>query len=656
MSRAPEPHRVNPPSDDLIARADRWSQEAQSVLVSRRQLTLVHLQIVLALAGLACLGLSAHSIALGLRGHSTVHWPWPLLIGGILCGLLWWWVRRRGSVAPAALIGLVTLLCVTNVSAISQNGLAGLTFVGGLVVVTHLLLEPRVALATSLGYLLLAGLGAHWHPQPLPDAVVLRIFAGGVAATVAMQMLVRHWAEIGRRLHLLAAEMSKIIQQLQTRLHEVRVEAEQVHRVDAMTGLPNRRGFEEQTAPRLTGQAPSVVACLRLVRWHASLRHLSFVEQQSLTRTLVTTIGQKLGPQTVIARTQADEFLLHLPDQGPRSDEALRRLESLQEALSRPVTAGSLTALTEPRLGFSRFPADAGSLHDLVSHAETACSGASGAHAARPVAFDLMLLHAEQERQLQLTQITVALDRHEIALDLQPIVSAATGQVLGAEARLAWNHPVRGRLRASQMPRGEVAPALTDRITRWKIQTALNDQARLSARWGRDLPVAVNLPSTWLQRTVREPGDFLDFLAGLSIGRGILRFEVPEESMLNEPADLMQMMALWRAMGIGLVIDHFGAGYSCLSQIDRMPADALKMDRTLVARVGRSPRETAVCRTIVRVAQELRLQVMAEGVQDAAQARALADLGCDLLQGPGVAPGDGVSDGRIDLGTTLSPA
>jgi EAL domain-containing protein (putative c-di-GMP-specific phosphodiesterase class I) len=218
----------------------------------------------------------------------------------------------------------------------------------------------------------------------------------------------------------------------------------------------------------------------------------------------------------------------------------------------------------------------------------------------------------------------------------QPVLDA-TGSPQGAVSRMVWNHPVFGQISPGSVRESTDNPELTHRVTMWRLEKALNQARVMRARLGHPFGISVSLPLAWLQEMIARPAAFLDALSNLSVEPGGLVLEIPEDAMLQDSIGLMQIMSLLRSMGIGIALGRFGAGFSSFSFLDRMTLDYLKIDRSFVAQVGRNARETAVCRAIVGVAHELGIRVVADGVKHAGQARQLAQLGCDLLHGDGLA-------------------
>jgi EAL domain-containing protein (putative c-di-GMP-specific phosphodiesterase class I) len=244
-------------------------------------------------------------------------------------------------------------------------------------------------------------------------------------------------------------------------------------------------------------------------------------------------------------------------------------------------------------------------------------------------------MHAHARAQLQLdTDLRRAIEREELRLRYQPVVSLATGQICGCEALIFWEHPARG-----EIPPGDFIPAAEETglivpIGRWAMT-----QACLDARsWNDALPggaavsVSVNLSARQLLRP-----ELLDDVRGALARSGLaarkLRLEVTESVIMEHAGPAALLLNQLKALSVGLLLDDFGTGYSSLSYLHNFRFDTLKIDRSFVARLETSAKEVEIVRTIVSLARALQMEVVAEGVENAAQAQQLRDLHVDSAQG-----------------------
>ncbi len=229
-----------------------------------------------------------------------------------------------------------------------------------------------------------------------------------------------------------------------------------------------------------------------------------------------------------------------------------------------------------------------------------------------------------------------ALSNGDFQLHYQPIVDLASRKAVGFEALSRWLHPVRGMLPPQEfIPRAEASGLITA-LTRWALPRALDELETLIA----DLPPgALELPYVAVNVSVADLQDptFPEFLAGILVDRpfakGQLRIEVTESLMLADPEPVRRSLDLCRALGVGVAIDDFGTGYSSLSTLHMLPISALKIDRSFVVGFDQGDGSRKTVRTILRLAEDLGIPTIAEGVETVEQARILAAMGCDKAQG-----------------------
>ncbi|MEQ8348099.1 MAG: EAL domain-containing protein [Sneathiellaceae bacterium] len=229
-----------------------------------------------------------------------------------------------------------------------------------------------------------------------------------------------------------------------------------------------------------------------------------------------------------------------------------------------------------------------------------------------------------------------ALSNGDFQLHYQPIVDLASRKAVGFEALSRWLHPVHGMLPPQEfIPRAEASGLITA-LTRWALPRALDELETLIA----DLPPgALELPYVAVNVSVADLQDptFPEFLAGILVDRpfakGQLRIEVTESLMLADPEPVRRSLDLCRALGVGVAIDDFGTGYSSLSTLHMLPISALKIDRSFVVGFDQGDGSRKTVRTILRLAEDLGIPTIAEGVETVEQARILAAMGCDKAQG-----------------------
>lgn len=235
-------------------------------------------------------------------------------------------------------------------------------------------------------------------------------------------------------------------------------------------------------------------------------------------------------------------------------------------------------------------------------------------------------------------EIEMAFERGEFVMYFQPKMHAGFRHVTGAEALMRWHDPNHGvRLPAEFLPYAE-SPAITRSLTWFAIKSALAQ----CASWPDGLSVAVNVPPTLLHDPDLVP-TVRDALAIFGVGCERLTLEITEEAMISNPEEALLVLASLRETGVRIAIDDFGTGYSSLAYFRDLPVDELKVDRSFVKHMLQRSKDHDIVKTIVDLAHNFNMQVVAEGVEDEETADALQALGCDTLQGYWIgrpAPGD----------------
>jgi EAL domain-containing protein (putative c-di-GMP-specific phosphodiesterase class I) len=244
-------------------------------------------------------------------------------------------------------------------------------------------------------------------------------------------------------------------------------------------------------------------------------------------------------------------------------------------------------------------------------------------------------MRARAARRLEVERdLRHALERDELELHYQPLISLPSGEMVGLEALVRWNHPERGTLEP-----GEFVSVAEDSGLIWSIGRWVQESACLQTReWHeqrpdrRPLDVAVNLSAR--QVTHHDlASSVAEILARTGLEPIHLRLEITESVLVDESASAMATLEELSEIGVRLVLDDFGTGYSSLAYLNRFPFDALKIDRSFIEGLGVEQERTAIVEAILGMARALSLDVIAEGVENATQLSELRRLGCDYAQG-----------------------
>jgi EAL domain-containing protein (putative c-di-GMP-specific phosphodiesterase class I) len=300
------------------------------------------------------------------------------------------------------------------------------------------------------------------------------------------------------------------------------------------------------------------------------------------------------------------------------------------------VADGEAPVLVTASIGATIYPIDRSDPDTLLRHADHAMYGAKQTGRNGYLIFDPEHSRRAEERIVAIGRVQDALDQHELVLHYQPKVDMRRGTVLGVEALLRWKHPIEGLIAPGLFLPIIESTGLSVKVGDWVLDQALSQLAYWQAM-GLDLSVSVNMSPRHLQ----DP-EFAPRLAelisrhGRALG-GKLEIEVLETAALVDVAHTSSLLERCRKLGVRFALDDFGTGYSTLSYLKRLPVDVLKIDRSFVHNMLDDRQDLAIVEGVIGLARTFDCTVVAEGVETAAQARLLLDLGCDIGQGHGIA-------------------
>ena len=428
--------------------------------------------------------------------------------------------------------------------------------------------------------------------------------------------------------------------------HEAELEFLASH--DALTGLPNRvllRDRLEQALAQARRRGQRVaVAYLDLDGFkHVNDQHGHELGDRLLQH-LAGCMRASLREGDTIARLGGDEFAAVLVDLGEHSA-FVPFVNRLLEVISCPVSIDGIALEVSASIGVSIFPQpDEVDADQLLRQADQAMYQAKLAGKSRFSIFDTELDRSVRGHHETLARVREAIARDEFVLFYQPKVNMRSGEVIGLEALIRWQHPQRGLLPPGAfLPDVEQSP-LVVAIGEWVIATALAQHASWRAQ-GLDLPVSVNISADHLQRQ-----DFIERLEALlaphaDIGPGRLELEVLETSALGNLEHVAAVIRGCRRLGVRFALDDFGTGYASLAYLKHLPANVLKIDQTFVRDMLEDPDDLAIVEGVIGLAKAFRREVVAEGVETLLHGRRLLQLGCETAQGYGIArpmPADAV--------------
>ena len=483
-------------------------------------------------------------------------------------------------------------------------------------------LSERLVLI-ALASLSLTAVAAFWlarnitRPLQALAASVERIRGGRYDADV----VVERPDEIGT----LAEGLQLMRQAVESRDHDIRTLAY----TDRLTSLMNRTAFADTLGAALARREPCIaVALINLRRFRRINECLGYAVGDAVLKQIAARLLEPPLLAAAVGRVAGDYFAAFTPlGAGTTPEQWGTRL---LERLALPVVVSSQAIDISTTVGLATAPGDSLDADDLLRCADLALERARRDNLSLR-RYDPGLKVATPEQLSLLGELQRAIDERQLTLAYQPKVALGDGALQGVEALMRWQHPARGLL-----PPGAFVPfaeqaGFIRKLTRYALREATATAAAWAAR-GEPLPVAVNISADDLADPHFD-GHVRDALRDSGLAPELLVLELTESGFIADPTQALGRMESLRALGVGLSIDDFGTGYSSLSYLARMPVDELKIDRSFVSALNGSAEVTAVVRAALDMGHSLGLKVVAEGIEDAATAAQLRELGCDTGQG-----------------------
>ena len=409
---------------------------------------------------------------------------------------------------------------------------------------------------------------------------------------------------------------------------------------DALTGLANRRLMSERLIRALHNSQRH--------HQHGALLLMDLDHFKEINDTLGHPIGDQLLKEVAerlqdtlrqsdtVARLGGDEFVVILEELGNSQESATHHAsdtgEKIRQALSAPYLLQGHLAEVTPSIGVVLFDGTLESADELIRQADMALYKAKDAGRDQLCFFDNALQHEINQRAQLLRELRQALELDALRLFYQAVV-AADEQILGFEALLRWQNPQRGLVSPAQfIPLAEESGLIIP-IGQWVLTTA----CRQLAEWQHDAnrqgwTIAVNISARQLSQN-----DFveqvLQVLASTGAPANRLRLEITESMLQHDLTVTIGKMQALRQIGVRFSLDDFGTGYSSMSYLKHMPLDQLKIDKSFVDEILTDSTDSAIARTVVTLAENLGLEVVAEGVEQREQLELLVSIGCCAFQG-----------------------
>ncbi len=401
---------------------------------------------------------------------------------------------------------------------------------------------------------------------------------------------------------------------------------------DSLTSLPNRAALLSRLDTALAGGAlpPSVVLLmLDLCRFKEVNDTLGHNVGDRVLCEVAQRFQSTLGPDGFIARIGGDEFTVVL-DQ-PADDAALAMLaQSLADCLNAPIDVAGISIEVGVSIGIARYPQDAPDAQTLLRQADVAMYFAKR----RGAPFEYYdAAHDENTvRRLAIGgELRSAIANEQLELHFQPQVNLRSGLCESVEALLRWTHPTQGAIGPDEFVTIAESTDLIRPLTDWTLRGALA-QIRAWREKGVHVRIAVNLSARILQ-DIAFPARLNELLIGAGVSASSLELEITESAMMLDPARALRVLQSIDKLGVLISIDDFGTGYSSLAYLRDLPVHALKLDKSFVMGMRSNTDDRIIVESTARMANALRLELVAEGVESEWDAQFLAAAGYDFVQG-----------------------
>jgi diguanylate cyclase (GGDEF)-like protein/PAS domain S-box-containing protein len=407
---------------------------------------------------------------------------------------------------------------------------------------------------------------------------------------------------------------------------------------DALTSLPNRALLMDHLKLALARSQRSektmfAVIYLDLDRFKVINDSLGHMIGDQLLVGIARRLENSLRPGDTIARLGGDEFTILLEDIQDRNY-VIQIAERIQSDLSAPFSLSGREVFTTVSIGIAISSKEYKQTEDVLRDADTAMYRAKALGKARYEIFDKGM-HDQASKLLQLeTDLRRALEREEFFVFYQPIMSLETGELRGFEALVRWRHPEHGFISPVDFIPVAEETGMIIQIGEYVLREACRQMQRWQVVLPSDPPLFISVNLSVKQ--FAQP-DLIAQVAGIleetKLDPKHLKLEITESAVMDNVEAATELLTRLRALGLRISIDDFGTGYSSLSHLRRFPIDTLKIDRSFVNQMGEDDENAEIVRTIIGLAQNLGMDVVAEGVETPEQLATLKSLGCEYGQG-----------------------
>ncbi|MCY6957118.1 GGDEF domain-containing phosphodiesterase [Clostridium brassicae] len=400
---------------------------------------------------------------------------------------------------------------------------------------------------------------------------------------------------------------------------------------DGLTGLPNRRFFKEKLKEILKEDNKGIVLFLDLDNFKNINDTLGHDVGDELLKVIACKLKEVLGKDDILARFGGDEFLILQPNIYKR-EEAIKSVNKILDIFKDLWQVREHKIYITSSIGITHYPHDSSDLNIILRNVDTAAYDAKSSGKNRYEFFEKSM-YDEMLRKTKIEKaLREAIDNNELELYYQPQVEVKTGKIVSLEALIRWKHPEMGLVSPMEfIPIAEETGFIVD-IGEWVLRTACKQNKEWKDKGYKYDTVAVNVSSIQL----RQRG-FVDLVKNIleetKLEPQFLELEITESVLMESLQKSIKILDELRTIGVKTALDDFGTGYSSLNYLMKIPIDTVKIDKTFIDNICVNYTQKSVIEGIILIAHEMKLDVVAEGVEVEDQLKILANKKCDKIQG-----------------------
>lgn len=404
---------------------------------------------------------------------------------------------------------------------------------------------------------------------------------------------------------------------------------------DSLTGLANRSLFYDRVHKSLSrarrNNSNLSLLLVDLDRFKNINDSLGRDAGDYFLKQAAMRLAETVRDTDTVARLSGDEFVVVLENIAQASD-ITGIAQKILDSISLPLNVMGHEISSTASIGVSLYPKDGDSIDQLLKHADLAMSRAKNLGKNRTEFYVKAMTENAVNYLLLENDLRRAIDNEELCLHYQPQIDLHSGRIAGVEALVRWEHPDRGLISPAEFIPLAEETGLIQPLGHWVLHTACVSFHRWLIKGLNFGKIAVNLsPRQFRQENFDAV--IIDTLYKAALSPEYLELEITESSVMENAAETIELLNSFAEMGLSLAIDDFGTGYSSLAYLKRFPINKLKIDRSFINDIDVDDADSAIAKSIIDLAHNMSLQVVAEGVERPTQSRWLNEKGCDQVQG-----------------------